>query len=127
MLRKISSQHIRTMTPSTAAADDFVAYCDAFFPRTNLSLKCSSWSNGGIPGARIHGHWPGSGAHLDHVRRDPRWEDFEYTYQNRENRFAYWGNGTTAKEQDEQADMTSYLKLPHENDLRDLHERWWDL
>ena len=72
MLRKISSQGIRTMTPAKGAADDFVEYCDAFFPRTNLTKKCSSWSNSGIPGNRIHGHWPGSAAHLNEVRREPR-------------------------------------------------------
>jgi cation diffusion facilitator CzcD-associated flavoprotein CzcO len=60
MLRKISSQGIRTMQPTKEATDSFVEYCDAFFPRTNLTKKCSSWSNGGRPGARIHGHWPGS-------------------------------------------------------------------
>lgn len=74
VLRKISSQGIRTIVPSKAATDDFVAYSDAFFPRTNMALKCSSWSNGGRPGARIHGHWPGSGAHVAYVRREPRWE-----------------------------------------------------
>lgn len=62
VLRKISSQGIRTIVPSKAATDDFVAYSDAFFPRTNMALKCSSWSNGGRPGARIHGHW-----HVHHL------------------------------------------------------------
>lgn len=75
MLRKMSSQRIKSMAPLKAAADDFVQYaqerdmgdslwwlstddrithryCDAFFPRTNLSLKCSSWSNGGKAGNR---------------------------------------------------------------------------
>jgi cation diffusion facilitator CzcD-associated flavoprotein CzcO len=73
MLRKMSSQGIKTMAPSKGAADDFVEYCDAFFPRTNLTKKCSSWSNSGIPGNRIHGHWPGSAAHLNEVRREPRY------------------------------------------------------
>lgn len=127
MLRKISTQGIRTMTPSVQAADDFVEYCDAFFPRTNLARKCSSWSNGNRPGARIHGHWPGSAAHLTFVRRDPRWEDFEYTYLRPENRFAYFGNGWTKKEAVPERDMTPYLKLAEENDLRDIHERWWDM
>ena len=127
MLRKISSQGIRTMTPSKSATDDFVDYCDAFFPRMNLSRKCSSWSNGGRPGARIHGHWPGSAAHLTQIRRDPRWEDFEYTYERPENRFAYFGNGWTKREQELDRDITPYLRLPEENDLRDIHERWWDL
>jgi hypothetical protein len=90
MLRKMSTQGIRTITPSKEATDDFVAsvgppvnvrcifadirhrYCDAYFPRTNLTKKCASWSNSGIPGSRIHGHWPGSAAHLTHVRREPR-------------------------------------------------------
>lgn len=127
LLRKMSNQGIRTMAPSKAAADDFLAYCDAFFPRTNLARNCSSGSNGGRPGARIHGHWPGSGAHLTRVRRDPRWEDWEYEYARPENRFAYFGNGWTRKEADPSSDMTPYLKLERDNDLRDLHERWWDL
>lgn len=127
MLRKISSQGIRTMMPSKQATDDFVAYCDAFFPRTNLAQRCSSWSNGNNPGARIHGHWPGSGAHVAQVRREPRWEDFEYTYIRPENRFAYFGNGWTNKEKEAERDMAPYLRLPEENDLRDIHERWWDL
>ncbi|KAK4497848.1 hypothetical protein PRZ48_010503 [Zasmidium cellare] len=127
MLRKMSSERIRTMTPQKSATDEFVEYCDSFFPRTNLSLKCSSWSNGRRPGARIHGHWPGSGSHVNHVRRNPRWEDFEYTYDRPENRFAYFGNGTTKKEYDAGSDLTPYLRLSETNDLRDLHERWWDL
>ncbi|KAK5120787.1 hypothetical protein LTR85_005853 [Meristemomyces frigidus] len=127
MLRKLSSQGIRTMTPSKDATDDFVTYCDAFFPRMNLTRKCSSWSNGGRAGARIHGHWPGSSASLTQIRRDPRWEDYEYTYERPENRFAYWGNGWTKRETDQDRDITPYLRLPEENDLRDIHERWWDL
>lgn len=64
ILRKMSRQGIQSMAPSREAADAFVTYSDAFFPRTNLAQNCSSWSNGGRPGARIHGHWPGSAAHL---------------------------------------------------------------
>jgi hypothetical protein len=93
VLRKISTQGIRSMSPSKAATDDFVTYCDAFFPRTNLVFKCSSWANGRRPGARIHGFWPGSSAHLTLIRREPRWEDWEYELIRPENRFAYWGNG----------------------------------
>jgi hypothetical protein len=64
---------------------------------------------------------------LTNIRREPRWEDYEYTYLNNDNMFAYWGNGVTKKEFDLESDMTSYLRLPEELDLRDLHERWWDL
>jgi cation diffusion facilitator CzcD-associated flavoprotein CzcO len=44
--RKISKEGIKTIAPSKAAADDFVEYCDTFFPKTVLSDGCSSWSNG---------------------------------------------------------------------------------
>lgn len=130
LLRKVSSQGIKTFQPSKAATDDFITYCDAFFPRTNLSQKCSSWANGRRPGARIHGLWPGSQSHVTIVRRDPRWEDWEWEYLRPENRFAYFGNGWTKKELDGSGDLTGFLKkeaVTGELDLRDLHERWWDL
>lgn len=92
-----------------------------------MSRKCSSWANGGHPGARIHGYWPGSAAAATRIRREPLWEDFEYTYDRPENRFAYWGNGRTEQEYDKEGDMTSYLRLDQDNDLRDLHERWWEV
>ncbi|OBT49079.1 hypothetical protein VE00_00175 [Pseudogymnoascus sp. WSF 3629] len=130
VLRKVNSEGIRTIVPSKAAADDFVEFSDAFFPKTVLSEGCSSWTNGGRPGGRIHGHWPGSAAHANFVRRSPRWEDFEYELRaenKSKNRFAYWGNGWTKKELDPGSDLTPYLKAPEKVDLREWHESWWDL
>ncbi|KAI4628044.1 hypothetical protein J4E80_002180 [Alternaria sp. BMP 0032] len=128
VLRKVSSQGLKSLAPSKEATDDFVDYCDAFFPTTVLTDKCSSWNNGGIPGQRIHGLWPGSAAHFTIARREPRWEDWEYEREHKGNRFAYFGNGYTEAELDESTDLTSYLKTPgQEVDLRDLHERWWDV
>ncbi|PVH93709.1 FAD/NAD(P)-binding domain-containing protein [Periconia macrospinosa] len=128
VLRKVSSQGIKSIAPSKEATDDFVDYCDAFFPTTVLTDNCSSWNNGGKAGERIHGLWPGSAAHQTFVRRDPRWEDWEYERANRVNRFAYFGNGYTRGEIDESSDLTSYLKAPgKEGDFRDLHESWWDV
>ncbi|KID72740.1 uncharacterized protein G6M90_00g093000 [Metarhizium brunneum] len=129
ILRKVSREGIKAVGASGAAADDFVQYCDAFFADTVLSDNCSSWYNGGRAGSRIHGVWPGSAAHLSLVRREPRWEDFEYEYLGGAgNRFLwYFGNGKTRKELDPGSDMTSYLKSPADMDLRELHESWWDL
>lgn len=129
VLRKASREGIKSMEPSSKAADDFVEYSDAFFSKTVLSDSCSSWYNGGRPGSRIHGLWPGSAAHLTMVRREPRWEDWNYQYLSESgNRFLwYFGNGWTRKETDPESDMTSYLRLPEDVDLRDIHESWWSL
>ncbi|KAL1617190.1 hypothetical protein SLS54_007967 [Diplodia seriata] len=131
LLRKVSRQHIATAQPSRAAADDFVAYCDAFFPRTVFAERCKSWYNGGRPGARVHGVWPGSGAHVNFVRQEPRWEDWVWGYGGDggggKNRFAYWGNGKTEKEAQEGSDLLPWLRVPEEVDLRELHERWWEV
>ncbi|KAL1998000.1 hypothetical protein VTN02DRAFT_225 [Thermoascus thermophilus] len=137
VIRKFRAQGIRTMAPSRQATDDFVAYSDRFYPRTvwtanddasSTSRNCSSWYNGGRPGGRVHGLFPGSASHVNHVRRDPRWEDWEYTYTNPSgNRFAYFGNGWTARELVEDADLTPHLKLPEEIDLRSYLEGWWDV
>ncbi|CAJ0543871.1 Ff.00g039680.m01.CDS01 [Fusarium sp. VM40] len=126
VLRKVSSEGIKTITPSAKAVDDFISYADAYFPTTVMTGNCSSWANGGRPGARIHGAWPGSASHLTFVRRNPRWEDFEYEYVSGSgNRFAYYGNGRTVREADPNFDITSYLKRdPAQIDLRDIHETW---
>lgn len=129
LLRKVASEGIKSIQPSRKAADEFVEYCDAFFLKTVLTDDCSSWYNGARPGARIHGIWPGSAGHVTIVRNNPRWEDWEYEYLSESgNRFEfYFGNGWTRREIDPDSDMTPYLKLPTEVDLRDLHESWWDL
>ncbi|PGG95311.1 hypothetical protein AJ79_10128 [Helicocarpus griseus UAMH5409] len=137
VLRKIRSQGIKSMAPSKEATDDFVEYSDKFYPRTvwtanddssSENKNCSSWYNGGKPGGRIHGLFPGSASHLNIVRRDPRWEDWEYTYRTKSgNRFAYFGNGWTMKELREDSDLTPYLTIPESIDLRSYHEGWWDV
>lgn len=130
VLRKVRSQGIKTIVPSKAATDDFVEYCDNFYPRTVWTANCSSWYNGGVPGARIHGLFPGSASAANYIRRDPRWEDYEYTLVNPSgNRFAYWGNGWTIREQNQDpgTDLTPHLYLPEDVDLRKLNEGWWDV
>ncbi|KAL4809852.1 hypothetical protein BDV18DRAFT_156233 [Aspergillus unguis] len=127
IIRKVRAQGIKSFAPSKAATDDFLEYADAFFPRTVWTENCSSWYNGGRPGARIHGLFPGSAASLNYIRRDPRWEDFEYEYVNESgNRFAWLGDGWTTRERTEGADLTPHLKRPGQIDLRTYLESWVD-
>lgn len=140
ILRKIRTQGIRTISPSFQATEDFRAYCEAYFPQTVLSEDCSSWFNGGVKGGRVVGSWPGSGLHANMVRRELRWEDWEYTYKSKSsNRFAYFGNGWTQMDVEANqesvegsdkfpVDMTPYLHLDSvvgKVDLRSYHEEWF--
>jgi cation diffusion facilitator CzcD-associated flavoprotein CzcO len=92
LLRKVSSQEIKTFEPSKKATEDSLEYSDKFFEGTVWTEECSSWANGGRPGGRIHGHWPGSASHLSFVRKDPRWEDWVWGYGGKKNRFSWLGN-----------------------------------
>ncbi|CEL08173.1 hypothetical protein ASPCAL11325 [Aspergillus calidoustus] len=140
ILRKLRSHGIKSLVPSKAATDDFLEYSDAFFPRTVWTEHCSSWYNGGRPGARIHGLFPASAAALNYLRRDPRWEDWEYEYTNPSgNRFGFIGNGWTSREiraqeregdaaaEGETIDLTPHLKRPDQIDLRTYLETWADV
>ncbi|KAE8325961.1 hypothetical protein BDV39DRAFT_177726 [Aspergillus sergii] len=137
LLRKIRSQGIKSMAPSKQATDDFVEYSDTFYPRTVWTgnddstpgqKNCRSWYNGGRPGGRIHGLFPGSAATVNFIRREPRWEDWEYAYTNPSgNRFAYFGNGWTRREQYLDADLVPHVKRPDTIDLRTYMEGWWDV
>lgn len=125
LLRKVSREVIKTITPSARAVGHFIFYADAYFPTTVMAENCSSWANAGRPGARIHGAWPGRASHLALIRRNPRWEDFEYEYiSDSGNRFAFFGNGRTVREGDLNFDIKSYIKRdPAEIDLRDIYTR----
>ncbi|PWY77689.1 flavin-binding monooxygenase [Aspergillus eucalypticola CBS 122712] len=137
LLRKIRSQGIKAMEPSKQATDDFVEYCDKFYPRTVWTANddstpgqknCSSWYNGGRPGGKVHGQFPGSAAALNYLRRDPRWEDWDYSYTNPSgNRFAFLGNGWTTRETLPDADLTPHLKRHDTIDLKTYLEGWWDV
>lgn len=129
VLRKVSREGIKSIDADAKAADDFVQYCDAFFATTVLSDNCSSWYNGATPGGRVYGIWPGSAAHLSAVRKEPRWEDFNYEHLGEGgNRFAWhFGNGKTRKEVDPKSDMTCYLQKPGDVKLEELYEKWWEL
>ncbi|KAF4119238.1 putative flavoprotein CzcO [Geosmithia morbida] len=129
ILRKVSAEGIKSLEPTVKATRDFVQYSDAFFARTVLSDNCRSWYNGGRSGARIHGLWPGSAAHITTVRRSPRWEDWSYEYLDESGNSLLWylGNGRSHYDADPESDVTTYLTRPDEVNLQDLHERWWRL
>lgn len=100
--------------------------------------------------------WPGTGHHRFGIMREPRWEDFVFQRRNgaESNRYEYFGNGDTVREERFVAakkggdgvrwegggwqdggvtegsgggeDVTPYLKEVGKVDLGLLHEVWYE-
>jgi hypothetical protein len=72
-------------------------------------------------------HWPGSGHHRADILREPRWEDFQFDLLNEksDNRFDYFGNGWTAREESGKKETwTNYLHEVGKIDIATVHESW---
>ena len=84
-VRKLQKEDIRSMVVKRKRVEDFAEYCRAYFPGTVYLDQCKSWYRGdGGSGDRIVGLWPGSTLHCMETLRSPRWEDFEYEYEEKE-------------------------------------------
>lgn len=117
-LEKIQRDNIRSMAPRPEAVRTFVEFCDQYFEQTVFTLDCRSWYKGGTSDGRVSALWPGKSLSTSHCCRcsqvltlqpgsslhamkalaHPRWEDFEYEFEN-DNPAGWMGNGWTVNEQ----------------------------
>ncbi|KAI5861733.1 FAD/NAD(P)-binding domain-containing protein [Durotheca rogersii] len=110
VISKCQTEGIRALAPSGAAVADYAAHVAAFMPRTAWAAPCRSWFKGGEETGPVTALHPGSRLHFFHMLERFRGEDWEYTYDGSENRFAYLGNGFSTRELDPCADPTWYLE-----------------
>ena len=107
-LQKLQIENIRTMHPSKRSVENFVKYCHEYFQGTVYSMECSSWYKGGKKKGPVVALWPGSSLQCAQVLRNPRWEDFEYTYLDG-NDFGWFGDGWSKLDRHTALDRTYYL------------------
>jgi hypothetical protein len=79
------------MTVKQDALDAIYDHFDEFHSNTVWQEDCRSWFKDGEIKKRIY-LWPGATIHFLKTIKDPRWEDYDYTYRYK-NRFAFLGNG----------------------------------
>jgi len=91
MMKKIQSEHIKSVDVKQEALDDLYAHFDEFHKDTVWKEECRSWFKDGKIKNRIY-LWPGSTIHFLKSIKDPRFEDYNIRYRYK-NRFAYLGNG----------------------------------
>lgn len=119
---KIQRDNIKAMSPRTESVTRFTKHCDQYFKRTVFGTKCRSWYKGGTEDGRITALWPGmflptiglfclttvewynadilytgSSLHAMKALACPRWEDYEYDYEN-DNPNSWIGDGWTENE-----------------------------
>ncbi|TVY48521.1 putative sterigmatocystin biosynthesis monooxygenase [Lachnellula occidentalis] len=108
MIEKMAYEHVTSFEPTQEAVADFEEHRRAFIPRTAWSQPCRSWFKQGTVDGEVM-MWPGSRIHFFENMLKPRWEDY-HLQTARKNRFAYLGNGFSAREFDGR-DLSWYLGL----------------
>jgi cation diffusion facilitator CzcD-associated flavoprotein CzcO len=106
IVSKAQRERIRHISPKADATAEFREHSDLLLKRTVWNQECRSWfKNGTIDG--LPRLYPGSRAHFVEVMQ-PRYEDFEITYECAANRYWFMGNGFALRELDGR-DATWYL------------------
>ncbi|KAF2186725.1 FAD/NAD(P)-binding domain-containing protein [Zopfia rhizophila CBS 207.26] len=90
-MKKMQTEGIKSMAVKQEALDEIYAHFDEFHKTTVWQEECRSWFKDGKIKNRIY-LWPGATIHFLKSIKDPRFEDYEYTYRYK-NRFAFLGNG----------------------------------
>ena len=117
-LAKMQSENIRSMQPSRQSVKNFSNFCDAYFANTVFAEDCASWYKAGKSNGRVSALWPGSSIQAMQAFKNPRWEDWEYTYVDG-NPWSWFGDGWSIMDRDLSLDRTYYLgydpKMVHED------------
>lgn len=109
VITKSQVENIKAIAPRLDVSKQFRQHADLFLKRTAWTSPCRSWFKQG----RTDGQaaiYPGSRLHFFELLKAPRYEDFDITYWNEMNRFAFLGNGFATREFDGR-DITNYLGL----------------
>ena len=114
-VEKIRTQNIKSLSPSTAAVNDFQEHKDSLMKDLVWTSECRSWYKNGEVKGKVWGPWPGSSLHFLELMSVPRWEDWEYEYLNTGNRFEYLGKGKTEREEGDGTDLAWYVSEPGSN------------
>jgi cation diffusion facilitator CzcD-associated flavoprotein CzcO len=110
-ISKIQRENIRSLRPKAKAAEQFVRHAKTFLKRTAWTDPCSSWFKGGKGVDATPKIYPGSRVHFLRLLDEPRYEDFDYVYEDEGDLFGFMGNGFHVCERDG-SDITWYFGRP---------------
>ncbi len=109
LINRYQTENIHSFSPKLEAVQDLMAHKDTFMKQTVWDEDCRSWYKNGSKSGKITALWSGSSLHYLEAVREPRYEDWNFSYAGG-NRFAYLGNGLSQTEVDRTADWSYYLR-----------------
>ena len=108
MIDRWQTENIHSFSPKVEAVEDFIAHKDQFMKGAIWQQDCRSWYKNHSSSGKVIALWPGSTMHYLDTIAEPRYEDWNFTYNG--NRFAFLGNGFSQTERDSTADLAYYLR-----------------
>jgi len=120
IIKKMQNEFIRSIVPKQDITDSFNAHVQEFIKHTVWSTDCRAWYRNNETG-RVNAVFPGSSLHYMQVIEEPRYEDYNITYQNRQNPWAFLGLGFALENRTEGADQSPYLSE------QNIDPKWLDV
>ncbi|QSZ36642.1 hypothetical protein DSL72_006523 [Monilinia vaccinii-corymbosi] len=107
-IKKIQNEFIKSIAPKQDVTDLFNSHTQEFMKKSVWSSDCRTWYKNNETG-RVNAIFPGGSLHYLEVIENPRYEDYNITYQNKHNPWAYLGLGFTIRDRTEGADIAPYI------------------
>ncbi|KAF7554996.1 hypothetical protein G7Z17_g2518 [Cylindrodendrum hubeiense] len=119
-IKKILRDKIKFMTIKTERVKQYAAHVHAYLKTSIFGQPCKSWFKRGTEEGRNIAYYCGNALNLLYAQRNPRWEDWDYTYLDEmgDNPLSWLGNGYTLADYDGST-RTKYLD-PDEIDFPPL-------
>ncbi|RMZ31550.1 hypothetical protein D0859_04322 [Hortaea werneckii] len=120
MVKKMQNENIKSWVPKQDITDQFNAHVQEWVKHTVWKDDCRSWYKDNDTG-RVNAVWPGSSMHYQQVISQPRYEDFEIQY-NDKNIWAFLGMGYTVENRQgpKEADCSPYLNI------NNIDPKWYE-
>lgn len=108
-IKKIAEEDIKSVVPKRETVEAFVRYGDEIHKHLVWTGSCVSWYKNGRVDGRVTALFGGSALLYKRLISDIRAEDFNIEYRS-SNPFRFMGNGFTAREFDDEADLSWYIE-----------------
>ncbi|KAI1975380.1 hypothetical protein LOZ55_004700 [Ophidiomyces ophidiicola] len=110
MIKKIQNEQIHSLAPRQDVTDAFNDHVQEWVKHTVWVDDCRSWYKNNETG-RVNAIWPGSSLHYIDIIKEPRFEDYIISYENKKNMWSFLGMGRAPANVIPGSDYSPYLSV----------------